>query len=86
MNQIKFLKKGIRVNGEYFKVFYTKGGWVNMCEKTIGIYIRECKHFPKVKGLTIKNDSDSLTDYYEKDKIYVHPGNKYYNEVNEVCN
>ena len=80
-NNIKFLKKGLKVNEEYFAVWYSEGSLKNFPEGTITIYKRDYGHFPAVEGLTINNDSEYMTDYVCKDNIRVTPDNKYYNQV-----
>ena len=84
MNKIKFLKKGIKVNGQYFPVWYHKGDYTKMSKipnGSITIYVKSYKGVPDIEGLTIQNDSDMQTDYFEKDRIRVFPTSKYYKEV-----
>ena len=83
MAKIKFLKNGIRYQGKYIRVFYSKGSYSKESgfpEGTITIYARDySSHLPP--ELKPQNDSDMQTDYFEKDRARISPNNKYYNEI-----
>jgi len=81
---LKFMYNGIKVNNELFRAHYSLGELFHYPKGTITIYAREYKHFPKIDGLTIKNDTDSMTDYFETDTIYIQPDNPYYKEIHAV--
>jgi hypothetical protein len=38
------------------------------------------------KEFIVENDSDSMTDYFEKDRIRVSPNNKWFKLVEELAN
>ena len=78
----KFVYNGIKntETGELFKAWYSKG-----CHKdgdeVITIFGKNYKDLPIIEGLTIENETDIMTDYFENDRIQVYPENKFYNEV-----
>ena len=82
--EIKFMWNGIKADGKLYKAWYNKSSLINYPKDVITIYAKEYKSFPKVKGLTIENDSDLMTDYHEKDRIRVTPDNPYYEKVLEA--
>jgi hypothetical protein len=90
---LKFMWNGLKITGAtlkddvLYRAFYSKGSYTKeskLPEGTITIYARDYKDFPKIDGLNIKNDSDSMTDYFETDRIYVEPSNKFYIQVLEA--
>ena len=72
-------------NGIYIPVSYSKGNYTRQSglpEGTITIYSKKYgKSLPR--GLFPQNESDPLTDYFEKDKARIKPGSKNYNEVSK---
>lgn len=68
---------------ELQKVFYSSGKLLNHPEGTLTIYKRDYGRFSAlVHGcFEVQNDSDSMTDYFEKDRIRVLPGHPLYAEV-----
>lgn len=77
---MKFLKHGIRHEGKYVRVFYSKSACINYPEGTITIYARDHDgHLPK--ELNPKNNSDGMTDYFETDAAYIVPSHPLYNEI-----
>lgn len=85
--KIKFLKKGIKINGVYYRVWYSKGSYTKeskIPEDTITIYKRDYGHFPNIDSFNIINDSDYQTDYFEKDRVRITLDNIYYKQVLEV--
>jgi hypothetical protein len=81
---LKFLYNGIKLDGTLYKGTYSKGTYTEQSkipQGTITIYAKDYKRFPLIEGLEIKNNSDSMVDYFEEDKIRVIPTNKYYQEV-----
>jgi hypothetical protein len=78
---------GIKLDGKLYKASYSKGNYTKESKipnDTITIYARDYNDLPKIEGLQIKNNSDSMTDYFEKDKIRVEPANQFYSLVNEA--
>ena len=81
---IKFVYNGIkdeqgRLHRAHFSKGYHKDG-----DDIITIYARDYEDLPSAEGLEVKNDSDMMTDYFEKDRIEVRPENKFYEQVLEA--
>ena len=75
---IKFLKKGIRVDGEYMPVWYSKQE-----NGSILIYAQYYRsRFPA--ELHPVNNTDSQTDYFEKDRAVIGIDSPYYSQVEKV--
>lgn len=71
---VKFLKKGVKENGEYYPAWYSQGGYTKesgLPEGTITVYAKTYKGLPK--GLEPKNNSDLMTDYFEKSRARILP-------------
>lgn len=83
---VKFMWNGIKVDGELYKCWYCGSKLIGYPEGTITIYGKHYKDLPNIKGLTVENDSDSMTDYFENDRIRVTPDNPFYNEVRIALN
>lgn len=86
---MKLLKKGIKDNnGLYFPVWYSKSV---LCGKptrfdqrnAIVIYAKNYSRFSESikKEIEVKNDSDSMTDYFETDRITIEVDNPLYNYI-----
>lgn len=75
-NSIKILKNGIRQGEYYVSCFYG----LNKDTQAVTVYARNYSHLPYGLG-DIKNDSDSMTDYFESDSCTIHKGEPYYEEV-----
>lgn len=58
----------------------------NPLQRTITIYARGYMPLPNVPGLTTVNESNGITDYFEKDHIKVAPDNAFYPQVLEAYN
>lgn len=77
---IKILQNGIKHDGGYTPCFYSMGNTFHHSDKCIAIYARDYECLPAELG-AIENDTDSQTDYFDSDKVYLEPGDKYYNEA-----
>lgn len=78
---IKFLQNGIRRDDEYIPVYYS----LDMRTQIITIYARSyCKHLPREIG-NVRNESDSMTDYFETDSCRLSPSDPFYKQALEVC-
>jgi nitrogen regulatory protein PII-like uncharacterized protein len=80
----KFLWNGIKVNnGQLQKGHYTIGNLINAPAGTITIYASTYKGFSREvwEAFDVHNDSDSMTDYFETDRIRVKPDHPLYAEV-----
>jgi len=73
MGEIKFVWNGIRVDGKLYRAWYSESALKNHEAGTITIYARDYKSLPSIAGLTIQNETDMMTDYFEKDKVRVVP-------------
>ena len=75
---------GIKVDGTLYKAHYSTGNYTEASgipKETITVYAKDYKSFPQIDGLQIENDSDIMTDYFEKDRLRIYPDNKYYSEA-----
>lgn len=63
---IKFLQNGIRADGKYFPVYYS----LRDSDKAVCVRARTYGKLPEELGEII-NNSDSMTDYFEKDRCYI---------------
>lgn len=81
--KIKFLWNGIKIDGKLYRVWYSDGELIgNKYPKgTLTIYRKDYGPMPIIQGLTVQNDSDMITDYFERDRIRVTPGNEHFAAV-----
>jgi hypothetical protein len=82
--KIKFVWNGIRVDGKLVRCFFSTGPYCNASypDETITVYARSIlDNLPRLEGVTIKNDTDLHTDYFESDTARILPDSKYYNEA-----
>lgn len=75
---IKILKNGIKENGIYHPCWYSDGELINYPKGTITVYARTYDSLPA--ELKPENDSDSMTDYFEKDRARITPDHPLYND------
>jgi len=80
MTKIKFFKNAIKYDGKRIRVWYSKGRLTNYPEGTITIYAKDYGSQLPIE-LKPENDTDSMTDYFDKDRARVEPESKYYNEI-----
>ena len=82
---IKLLKKGIKVNGEYFPCHYNESK--NNLHGNATIYIKSYKSLPREAYgvLNVENNTDMQTDYFERDRIRVSPNSEYFARVEELA-
>jgi hypothetical protein len=85
---IKFLYNGVKVDGVLYRGRYSKGPYnefSKLPKGTITIHAKDyTTEFPKFEGVTVENNSDSMTDYFEKDIMRILPGSPYYSAANEA--
>ena len=83
--EYKFVYNGIKnvKTGELSKAWYSKGCHRDG-EDIITIFAESYKGLLRINGLIIENDTDFMTDYFEKDRIEVKPDNKFYKQVFEA--
>lgn len=84
--EIKFLKKGIKIDGKYYPVFYSPSK--NNVNGNATIYLRTYEPLPDNvnKILDVENNSDMMTDYFEKDRIRIAPTSPYFEKVEGLAN
>lgn len=84
MAKIKFLKHAIIHKGKRIRVWYSKGELRNHPSGTITIYAKDYgSQLPE--ELHPENDTDSQTDYFDKDKARIEPNSKYYDRVKKFA-
>ena len=85
---IKLLKKGIKIDGEYYPCWYSnsKGNingngtiYIKQTHKNIPRELRDYQEFK------LSNDSNMMTDYFERDRIRISPDSKYFNTVERLA-
>ena len=88
MTTFKFLWNGIKANnGSLQKASYSQPGsyatWSGLPNGTITIYAKTYSGFSAEvwEAFDVANDSDTMTDYFEKDRIRVKPNHPLYQEV-----
>lgn len=76
---IKFFYNGIKINGKLFKGSYGLGGYTNGAKMA---FYSDSYCAPELREhFKVKNDSDSMTDYFEKDVIYFFGNEPYFEDV-----
>jgi hypothetical protein len=84
MTKLRFFYNGIKgSDGKLQKVNYSEGALLNHPEGTITIYARDYIRFSAEvrEAFTVENNSDSMTDYFEQDRIRVVPSHPLYAQV-----
>lgn len=84
---IKFVWNGIKVDGVLYKGSYMHGPWTaasGLPDGTIKLCASGYKGFPRIAGLSVENDSDIMTDYFDTDKITFRPDHPMYKDVLEA--
>lgn len=74
----KYMYNGIKIDGELYKGWWSKGPWTKeskLPDGTITFYADGYKSIP-LPGVV--NESDMMTDYFEKDRIRFTPGHPNY--------
>jgi len=83
--KIKFMYNGIKIDGKLYRAHYSKNILINNTEESITIYARDYSDgLPKIDGLTVENHSESMTDYYEKDKIRIRKNNPLWESIDKA--
>jgi hypothetical protein len=81
---LKFFYNGIKENKDKLqKAHFSMGGYIGMPEGTITIYKRDYGRFTQEvsNSFVVQNDTDSMTDYFCKDRIRIMPDHKLYADV-----
>lgn len=81
-NEIRLTANGIYKGEHYAPCYY------HYDEKTgeVTIYARKygCSEIPREMG-AVRNDTDTMTDYFDKDSLDLHPGDAWYDRVQAVA-
>lgn len=86
-NKIKFSKGFLTINGKRCGVTYSHGCWVEGVNPDT-IKVRPKKYsFPAEfnEALKVENNSDGMTDYFEKDSLRLVPGDALYEAAKAAC-
>ena len=93
MTNLRFFYNGIktaegRYAGQLQKAWYSDAKLCNSPAGTITIYARDYEHFSAEirAAFVVVNNSDSMTDYFENDRIRVEPSHPLYAEVSAALN
>ncbi len=81
---LKFMWNGIKKDGKLHRAWYSKGRFKNYPEDTITIYARDYESLPQDPDLQVENNTDTMTDYFEKDRVRITPSNKYYDAIHQA--
>jgi len=83
INGVKIGKHGVRFAGKYHPCWYSHGALIDgrVC---VTIYAKNYGSLPKELG-TIKNDTDMMTDYFEKDRVRFFEGTPEYSALLPFC-
>lgn len=83
--EIRFLKHAVVKGKNRYRVRYSKGSYTKQSglpEGTITIYAKDFGNLPK--ELKPINETDSMTDYFEKDRARIKPKSKYYKKIEKL--
>ena len=81
----KAFYNGIKLGKQLVKGHWSKGGHVEG-DDIITFYAREYKPSDLEKYFNVRNNTDTMTDYFDKDKIDFRPGDKFYKQALEAFN
>lgn len=82
--EIKFMYNGMKVDGKLCRASYSyqNSEYGNRPFGTITLYAKDYSRFPVIPaGMIHMNDTDSQTDYFDSDKIFVYPNHPRYREA-----
>lgn len=83
INGVKCGKHGLRFAGKYHPCWYSHGRLIDGRD-CVTVYARSYDSFPKEFG-AIKNDTDMLTDYFEKDRVRFFAGTAEFAALLPLC-
>lgn len=89
MTTLKFFWNGIKANGgKLQRCHYSDSQLINHPAGTLTIYARDYERFSAEvrEHFQVQNDSDSMTDYFENDRIRVAPEHPLYAQVIDALN
>ncbi len=73
-----FVQNGMKINGKLYSGRYSE---YDRDDGAVVIYMRDFTETPAASGIEISNDSDSMSDYFERDTVTVRPDSPYYAEA-----
>lgn len=82
---VKFMWNGIKIDGVLYKGTYYSGSYKGVPEGSITVSM-DRSNTPRIEGLEIENNSDIMTDYFEKDFVIIRPDSIYYNAALKAAN
>ncbi len=84
-SNVKFMWNGIKIDGVLYKGTYYSGSYKGVPEGSITVSM-DRSNTPRIEGLEIENNSDIMTDYFEKDFVIIRPDSIYYNAAVKASN
>lgn len=85
-DEIRFLKHAVKYKGKRARVFYSKGPYTKesgLPENAITIYARDYGNQLPAELKPI-NETDFMTDYFDKDRARITPESKYYKKIKKL--
>jgi len=83
--KVKLLKKGLKVDGKYYPCFYSSAKNNKNGNATIYIKSYDSLPFEFNAFFQVENNTDVMTDYFEKDRIRVSPNSQYFAQVEALA-
>lgn len=86
-NNITFNSNGVKIDGKHIHGSYdinNRDNYYGLPKNTIIIYLDTYFNI-ELPGLHGENESDMMTDYFEKTKLVITPKNRYYKEAKAAC-
>ena len=74
MTIVKFMYNGIKINGKLIKGYWSKANYTNGAKYAFYADSYCSKELREI--FDVKNDTDTMTDYFETDTIYFFENNK----------
>ena len=78
--KLQWMYNGIKIDGKLFKGWWSFFKSIKTGQDGITFYSRSYDNMPDI-GMTVENETDMQTDYFEKDRIRFTPGLKWYAEA-----
>lgn len=75
----KYMYNGIKQDGKLYRCWYSFGGHITS-KTAITIYAYDYTHLP-ICGLEIKNNTDTMTDYFETDRATINIEHPLYTKI-----
>lgn len=85
---VKLMYNGIKVDGQLHKAYiyrvFDNTRTDNLPTGTIYYIAKNYNRLPQLPGTVHKNDTDSMTDYFDDDKIYILPDSPYFTAASQA--